>query len=98
MVSGRAVCSRKRTHVTKHLKALAQPDGSGHRPMRFSALLGGNAMKLPRRRFLHLAASTAGFPAVSRVALAQAYPTRPVRWIVCFAAGGPNDIVARVIG
>jgi tripartite-type tricarboxylate transporter receptor subunit TctC len=53
---------------------------------------------LGRRRFLHLAARAAAFPAISRVALAQAYPTRPVRWIVCFAAGGPNDIVASVIG
>ena len=39
-------------------------------------------MKLPRRRFLHLAAVAAALPAVSRVARAQAYPTRPVRWIV----------------
>jgi tripartite-type tricarboxylate transporter receptor subunit TctC len=55
-------------------------------------------MKLPRRRFLHLAASAAVLPAVSRIARAQAYPTRPVHWIVSFAAGGPNDIVARIIG
>ncbi|MFZ2139588.1 MAG: hypothetical protein WAV78_22125 [Xanthobacteraceae bacterium] len=54
-------------------------------------------MNLPRRQFLHLAAGADAFPAVSRVAFAQAYPTRPVRWIVCFSAGGPNDIVARVI-
>jgi tripartite-type tricarboxylate transporter receptor subunit TctC len=55
-------------------------------------------MKLPRRRFLHLAAGAAALPAAARIARAQTYPARPVHWIVCFAAGGPNDIVARVIG
>jgi tripartite-type tricarboxylate transporter receptor subunit TctC len=55
-------------------------------------------MKLPRRNFLHLAASAAALPAVSRVARAQAYPTRPVRIIVGFAAGGAPDILARLIG
>ena len=56
-------------------------------------------MKLPhRRQFLHLAAGAVALPAVSRIARAQGYPTRPVRIIVGFVAGGPNDIVARLIG
>src|SRR5947208_14090561 len=55
-------------------------------------------MKLPRRQFLHLAAGAAALPAVSRMASAQAYPTRPVRIIVGQAAGSGSDIAARLLG
>ena len=54
--------------------------------------------KLPRRRFLHLAAGVAALPLVSQIATAQSYPTRPVRIIVPFAPGAVNDITARLIG
>jgi len=55
-------------------------------------------MTLARRSFLRFAAGAAAFPTVSRIAMAQTYPLRPVRVIVSFAAGGPTDILARLIG
>jgi tripartite-type tricarboxylate transporter receptor subunit TctC len=55
-------------------------------------------MKLPRRQFLHLVAGAAALPAVSHVALAQTYPSRPVHIIVSLAPGGGADIVARLMG
>src|SRR5271169_3870084 len=55
-------------------------------------------MKLPRRKFLHLAAGAAALPALSRIAKAQTYPTRSVHIISGFPAGSAADIVARLVG
>src|SRR6516162_9399118 len=55
-------------------------------------------MKLPRRNFLYSAIGAAAVPALPRAALALDYPTRPVHFIVSFAAGGPTDTIARILG
>jgi tripartite-type tricarboxylate transporter receptor subunit TctC len=54
-------------------------------------------MKLPRRQFLHLAAVAAVLPAVSCIARAQSYPTRPMTMVVPYSAGGPTDTIARIM-
>src|SRR6202040_2982038 len=56
---------------------------------------GGDAMKLPRRQFLHLAVGAAALSAVSRIAGAQAYPTRPIRPVIPFPPGGAFDALGR---
>src|ERR1700677_5119519 len=58
----------------------------------------GGPVKICRRRFLHLTTSAAAMPAVSRIARADSYPSRPVHLIVFYAAGGGNDIIARLMG
>jgi tripartite-type tricarboxylate transporter receptor subunit TctC len=57
----------------------------------------GNTMNLPRRQFLHLAAGAAALPALTQIASALTYPTRPVRLIVPFPAGGGPDVAARLL-
>ena len=54
-------------------------------------------MKLPRRQFLHLAAGAAALSAVSRIARAQAYPTRPVKIIASTPPGNAPDVIARIV-
>src|ERR1700755_2980590 len=55
-------------------------------------------MKFPRRRFLQLAAGAAVLPAVSTIAAAQAYPSRPIRVIIGYTPGGSADLTARLMG
>jgi hypothetical protein len=71
---------------------------SGHTASLFQVReLRGDAMKFPRRRFLHLAANAVALPAMSRIARAQTYPSRTVTMIVPFAAGEPTDVSARIV-
>src|SRR6266540_5486473 len=73
---------------------------NSRQPSRASCRLGPEeqVVEFSRRRLLHIAAGAVVLPALSGFASAQTYPSRPVRIIVGFAAGGPNDILARLIG
>src|SRR4029453_8483537 len=83
----------RRDHFRTTVRRMAgAPRRRSDRMRRVAA--GGFEMKLPRRNFLHLAAGAAALPAGSCFAWAQAYPTRPVRLIVGFPAGGVADLFA----
>src|SRR5262245_35196513 len=67
-------------------------------PVNFAGIARGEAnMRFPRREFLRLAAGAAALPVAASVARAQAYPSKPIRWIIGFPAGGGADAVARIM-
>ena len=81
-------CRRETLH-SQQLRSIKKSIDSDHGIYRYCE--GRFKMKLPRRNFLHLAAGAAALPAVSRIAWAQAYPTRPVRLLVGWPPGGAAD-------
>jgi hypothetical protein len=92
-----ALCSHTRIHVIS-LPTLAEGPGAQRPCVSQASDQWRTAVKLPRRCFLRLAAGAAALPVMPRVPCAQAYPTRPVRIIVGFPAGGAADIAARLVG
>src|SRR5262249_25627700 len=97
--SGRATNKRqRRSPRSRRPKSRSGGRSSRLRASKRSKLSEGDIMKLPLRNFLHLAAGAAALPAVSRVARAQGYPTRPVRIIASTGPGGAPDILARLMG
>ena len=73
------------------------PIDSDHGIYRYCEARGRFKMKLPRRKFLYLAASAVPLSSISRIARAQTYPARPVRVIVPYAPGGPTDVFGRLM-
>src|SRR5215813_319766 len=91
--------SKHRRHLACSLKQKSRSGGrSSRRRTSRASEMTEQIMKLPRRKFLHLAAGTAALTAISRIACAQAYPTRLVRVIVPATAGGGLDVLARLMG
>jgi hypothetical protein len=93
--------SERRKSKAETLPTVSKTRPARRRPIE-QALLHGRwlrvkATELPRRRFLHLMAGAAAVPGTSRIAMAQAYPTRPVRFIVPVPPGGAVDPAARFI-
>jgi Tripartite tricarboxylate transporter family receptor len=92
--------------ISKRRKSGVEPRPTGskirptqRRPMKAATgRVRVNAVELARRKFLHRAAGAATLPSLSRSAEAQTYPTRSVRIVVGYPAGGVSDIVARLIG
>src|SRR5262249_10583749 len=92
-------CRRRASHSDHHLCGLSTLASRVRAHLRACSIRGRTPMKLPhRRQFLHLTAGAAALPAMSRVATAQAYPSRPVHLIVPAAPGGGYDLVAHPMG
>jgi tripartite-type tricarboxylate transporter receptor subunit TctC len=93
--------SKRRKITAETLPTVSKTRQTQRRPVEAAMLHGHpfrvNATKLLRRHFLRLAAGAAALPTVSTMSWAQTYPTRPVTMIVPFAAGGPTDVLARII-
>jgi hypothetical protein len=93
--------SKSRKSKVGTLPAVSKARRTQRRPVEAAMLHGHpfkvNAADLPRRQFLHLAAGASTFPAVSRIARAQTYPSRPVTINVPSPAGGPTDTIGRII-
>jgi hypothetical protein len=93
--------SRKSRADNETLPAVSKARRTQRCPVKAAILHGHpfrvNATRFPGRRFLRLAAGAAAVSAMSRIARAQTYPTRPITIIVGSAAGGPTDTIGRII-